>query len=187
MISTMEPKREIEVLDLSWRAFSSGGGQLSEEGFWRWPSVPYLVVNAVFRCEPGYYRDKALARSMDYRQVTVTGSPEEEEAAFVTRFEEHVAATEKDPDLSPLEEWANWANSMPEPQRVWTYDDALWDYLPKFDCFHFRGWVSDCPVTRAALQELRLYQIDGNTGSVYRSTEEEIVLKHLETIGSYWD
>lgn len=186
-IPNMEPKREIEILDLSWRAFSSGGGQLNEEGFWRWPAVPYLIVNCVFRCDPGYYRDKALGRSKDYRQVIVTGSPEEEEAAFVARFDEHVAATEKDPELDPLGEWVDWANKQPEKQRVWTYDDPLWHYIEKFDVFHFREWVSDCPVTRAALQELRLYQIDGDTGSVYRSTEEEIVLKHLETISSYWD
>ena len=50
-----------------------------------------------------------------------------------------------------------------------------------------REWVADCPVTRAALQELRLYQVDGSTGSVYRTTEEEIVLKHLEVLQMYWD
>lgn len=183
----MKPDREIEILDLSWRAFSSGGGQLTEEGFWGWPSVPFLVVNAVFRCEPGYYRDKAMARSKDYRQVIVTGSPEEEEAAFAARFEEHMGAMDENPELSSLEEWVQWANKQPEPKRVWTYDDPLWYHIEKFDVFHFREWVSDCPVTRAALQELRLYQIDGNTGSVYRTTEEEIVLKHLETISSYWD
>lgn len=187
MISTLEPKREIEILDLSWRAFSSGGGQLTEEGFWRWPAVPYLVVNCVFRCEPGYYKDKAMARSQDYRQVLVTGSPEEEEARFKDQYEKQFVNFGQNDDTTFLADWANWANSQPEKQRVWTYDDPLWHYLEKFNVFHFREWVADCPVTRAALQELRLYQIDGNTGSVYRSTEEEIVLKHLETVSSYWD
>ena len=178
---------EIHILDLSWRSRSSGGGQLTENGFWRWPSVPYLIVNCVFRCDPGYYRDKALNRSRDYRQVVVTGSPEEEERAFQAQLEESMIKEESDEGYDLLADWVNRANNSPQPQRVWTMDDPLWHHIEKFDVFWFREWVADCPVTRAALQELRLYQIDGSTGSVYRTTEEEIVLKHLETIQSYWD
>ena len=179
--------QEVHILDLSWRSFSSGGGQMKEDGFWRWPSVPYLIVNCVFRCDPGYYRDKALNRSKDYRRVIVTGSPEEEEAAFKAELEEFMVKEESDDGVDMLADWVNRVNrSEPKPQ-VWTYDDPLWHHLEKFDAFWFREWVADCPVTRAALQELRLYQIDGSTGSVYRSTEEEIVLKHLETLNSYWD
>ena len=128
-----------------------------------------------------------MARSKDYKQVIVTKSPEEEQAAFLETLEEQLAERDENPDRNPLESWVNWANAQPEPQRVWTLDDPLWHYIEKFDCFHFREWVADCPVTRAALQELRLYQIEGSSGSVYRTTEEEIVLKHMETISSYWD
>lgn len=178
---------EIHILDLSWRARSSGGGQLTEKGFWRYPSVPYLIVNCVFKCEPGYYMEKALGRSKDYRQVIVTGTPEEEERAFQAQFEESMLTEESDEGYDFLADWVNRANREPQKQRVWTYDDPLWHYKEKFDVFHFREWVADCTVVRAALQELRLYQTEGSVKSVYRTTDEEIVLKHLETIQSYWD
>jgi len=178
---------EVHILDLSWRARSGGGGQLTEEGFFRYPNVPYLIVNCVFRCDPGYYRDKAMARAQDYRQVVVTGTPEEEERAFQAQLEESMTARESDEEYDFLADWVNRANNQPEPKRVWTYDDPLWHYKEKFNVFWLREWVADCTVVRAALQELRLYQTEGSVKSVYRTTDEEIVLKHLETIQSYWD
>ena len=178
---------EVHILDLSWRARSSGGGQLQEDGNWRWSSVPYLIVNCVFRCDPGYYKEKALGRSRNYRQVVVTGTPEEEERNFQIQLEEHLIARESQESLDVLADWVNRVNRQPEPKRVWTYDDPLWHHIEKFDVFHFREWVADCTVVRAALQELRLYQTEGGVKSVYRTTDEEIVLKHLETIQSYWD
>ena len=92
-----------------------------------------------------------------------------------------------DGELLALADWVNHVNNQPEPKRVWTYDDPLWHYKEKFNVFHLREWVADCTVVRAALQELRLYQTEGSVKSVYRTTDEEIVLKHLETIQSYWD
>ena len=178
---------EVHILDLSWRARSSGGGQLKEDGFWKWPSVPYMIVNCVFRCDPGYFYEKAMGRAQDYKQVLVTGSPEEEEAEFLATLEEHRVERESNEKFDALADWVNRANRSEPKPRVWTYDDPLWHHIKKFDVFWFREWVADSPVTRAALQELRLYQIDGSTGSVYRSAEEEIVLKHLETLNSYWD
>ena len=128
-----------------------------------------------------------MGRAQDYKQVIVTGSPEEEEVRFKAQYEEQFVDFGKNDDTSFLADWANWANNQPEKQRVWTYDDPLWHYKEKFDVFHFREWVADCTVVRAALQELRLYQTEGSVRSVYRTTDEEIVLKHLETIQSYWD
>lgn len=178
---------EIQILDLNWRSRSSGGGQLTENGFWRYPSVPYLLVNCVFRCDPGYYRDKALGRAQDYRQVLVTGSPEEEEAAFQAELEEQMVQRESEEGFDVLADWVNRVNRSEPKPKVWTYDDPLWHHIEKFNVFWFREWVADCSVTRAALQELRLYQTEGSVKAVYRTTDEEIVLKHLETIQSYWD
>jgi hypothetical protein len=178
---------EIQILDLSWRSRSSGGGQLTENGFWRYPSVPYLLVNCVFRCDPGYYRDKALGRAQDYRQVLVTGSPEEEEAAFQAELEEQMVQRESEEGFDVLADWVNRVNRSEPKPKVWTYDDPLWHHVEKFNVFWFREWVADCSVTRAALQELRLYQTEGSVKAVYRTTDEEIVLKHLETLQSYWD
>jgi hypothetical protein len=160
---------------------------LTENGFWRYPSVPYLLVNCVFRCDPGYYRDKALNRAQDYRQVIVTGTPEEEEQAFQAQREEQMIDVGTDEEFDFLADWVNRVNNSPVSQKVWTYDDPLWHHIEKFNVFWFREWVADCTVTRAALQELRLYQTEGSVRSVYRTTDEEIVLKHLETIQSYWD
>ena len=178
---------EIQILDLSWRSRSSGGGQLTEKGFWRYPSVPFLIVNCVFRCDPGYYKDKAMGRARDYKKVIVTGSPEEEEMAFKAQYEEQMIAKDSDEELDFLADWVNRANREPPKPQVWTYDDPLWHHIEKFNVFWFREWVADCTVTRAALQELRLYQTEGSVRSVYRTTDEEIVLKHLETVQSYWD
>jgi hypothetical protein len=178
---------EIHILDLSWRAKLGGGGNLKEDGTWTHSKVPYLIVNCVFRCDPGYYRDRAMGRAQDYRLVTVTGSPEEEERAFQAQMEEAMVKEASEEGYDMLADWINRANNQPTPKRVWTYDDPLWHHIEKFNVFWFREWVADCSVTRAALQELRLYQTEGSVRSVYRTTDEEIVLKHLETIQSYWD
>ena len=178
---------EVQILDLSYRARSSGGGQLQDDGTWRHSKVPYLIVNCVFRCSPGYYHAKALARAQNYRKVTVTGTPEEEEQAFQAQLEESMIARESDAGYDFLADWVNRANRQPQSKQVWTYDDPLWHHIQKFDVFWFREWVADCTVVRAALQELSLYQNEGSVKSVYRTTDEEIVLKHLETIQSYWE
>jgi hypothetical protein len=119
--------------------------------------------------------------------VIVTGTPEEEEQAFQAQLEESMIARESDAGYDFLADWVNRINRQPEPKRVWTYDDPLWHHIQKFDVFWFREWVADCTVVRAALQELSLYQNEGSLKSVYRTTDGEIVLKHLETIQSYWD
>ena len=160
----------ITIRDLSYRLKTSRD------------STPYLIVNCVLQCEPGYYHAKAMARSSDYREVLVTGSPEEEKAEWEARLAEQ----ERDEEGAWLEKWLEKANNL-EFKKVWTYDDPTFTYIKKFDVFWFREWVATCPVTRSALQELRDYQISGKIPSSYRTTDEEVVLKHLETIKSYWD
>jgi hypothetical protein len=128
-----------------------------------------------------------MNRAQDYRQVLVTGSPEEEEAAFQAELEEQMVQRESEEGFDVLADWVNRVNRSEPKPKVWTYDDPLWHHIEKFNVFWFREWVADCTVTRAALQELRFYQTEGSVKSVYRTTDEEIVLKHLETIQSYWD
>jgi hypothetical protein len=160
----------ITIRDLSYRLKTSRD------------NTPYLIVNCVFQCEPGYYHAKAMARSQEYREVVVTGSPEEEKAEWDARLAEE----ERDEEGAWLEKWVEKANNL-EFKKVWTYDDPIFTYIEKFDVFWFREWVATCPITRSALQELRDYQTSGKISSIYRTTDEEIVLKHLETIRSYWD
>jgi hypothetical protein len=128
-----------------------------------------------------------MNRAQDYRQVLVTGSPEEEERAFQAQLEEAMVKEDSEEGYDILADFINRANNQPVPKKVWTYDDPLWHHIEKFNVFWFREWVADCTVARAALQELRLFQVYGYTGSVYRTTEEEIILKHLETLQMYWD
>jgi hypothetical protein len=128
-----------------------------------------------------------MNRAQDYRQVLVTGSPEEEEAAFQAELEEQMVQRESEEGFDVLADWVNRVNRSEPKPKVWTYDDPLWHHIEKFNVFWFREWVADCTVTRAALQELRFYQTEGSVKSVYRTTDEEIVLKHLETLQSYWD
>ena len=90
---------------------------MTEGGFWRWPSVPYLIVNCVFRCDPGYYRDKAYYRSRDYKQVVVTGSPEEEERALQAQLEEQMIKEATDEEFDFLADWVNRANNAPAPKK----------------------------------------------------------------------
>lgn len=70
---------------------------------------------------------------------------------------------------------------------VWTFGEPEWKYLEKFDTFWFRQWVSDCSVTRAVLSELRYFQHYGKLPSVYRQLDAGVILRHIETLGRYWD
>lgn len=178
---------KIDILHLSYRARALGGGQLSNEGFSAFPKVPYMLVNCVFRPQPGYYHDKAMAFAQEYKQVVITGSPEEEDARFKDRFENHFVDFGTDDDSTFSKDFSKWANSLPPVEQTWTHSEPIWYYQPKFDIFQMKEWCSDCAVTRACLSELSHYQESGKMLSIYRSTDEEIVLKHLQTINSYWD
>lgn len=173
----------IQILDLSYR--SKVSSRQSKYG----ANIPYLIVNCVFRVnrvddfESSYYFDKAMAASEEYRKVVVTGSAEEEEEKFQTGFADYLESGSED----GLDYLVSMINSMPPPEMVWTYNESHLTYIKKFDVFWFREWIADTNVTRFILQELREYQTKGKLSSVYRTTNEEIVLKHLETLQSYWD
>lgn len=132
--------------------------------------VPYLIVNCCFRVTPdyedGYLWAQAKGDSEDYRQVLTIDDPEKYEASLLS--------------------W-NFKTRYPGYGRAWTHQDPVWQYIGKFNTFHFREWIADCPVTRAIIADLRYYKEHGKLPTVYRTIDEAIILQHLRTLQSYWD
>lgn len=139
-----------------------------------WPNVKYAIVNCVFKCRrsDNYDTDFAWAQakafSEEYRKVLTIDDPK--------RYEKWIMR----------DSW-NLHSKYDGYGRAWTHEDPTWRYIEKFDVFHFREWVADCSVTRAIIAELEHYRTHGKLPSVYRSTDECIILSHLRTIHSYWD
>ena len=169
----------IKILDLSYRS------KVSQSIY----KVPYLIVNCVLKIDRGndfessYYYEKAKGASEEYKRVVVTGSPEEEEH----KFKETLDRISEEGCEDGIDYLIETINSSPPPEMVWTYAEAHLTHIKKFDVFWFREWIADCNVTRYILQELREFQTRGKLSQIYRTTDEEIVLKHLETLHSYWD
>ena len=134
---------------------------------------PYLIVNAVFRIEPGengnWSLERAKAEAEEYRQVITIDDPK--------RYEDW---------LMRPDGW-NFSSRYDGYGRAWTYQDCPWRYIEKFNVFWFREWIADCGPTRAIIAELEHYKEHGKLPSVYRTLESEIILQHLKTLHSYWD
>jgi hypothetical protein len=138
-----------------------------------WPDVHYLIVNCVFKCERSndYGEDyawwQAKADSEEYRKVLTIDDPKR----YETWISEHWDLTKRYEGYG----------------RAWTHEDPTWQYLPKHDVFWFREWIADCTVTRAVIAELEYFKENGKLPSVYRSTDECIILSHMRTLHQYWD
>jgi len=132
--------------------------------------VPFLVINCTFKVIPeahdGYLWAQAKGDSEEYRQVLTIDDPEKYEESLLT--------------------W-DYATRYPGYGRAWTHQDPVWEYLKKFDTFHFKEWVADCPVTRAIINDLEHYKTHGMLPTVYRTIDEGIILMHMRTLQSYWD
>jgi len=132
--------------------------------------VPYLIINCCFRVDPeshdGYLWAQAKGDSEEYRQVLTIDDPEKYEASLLT--------------------W-DYTTRYPGYGRAWTHQDPVWEYIEKFDTFHFKEWVADCPVTRAIINDLEHYKTHGMLPTVYRTIDEGIILQHLRSLQAYWD
>jgi hypothetical protein len=146
----------------------SGGGYL-----YGGIEVPYIIVNCCFKIEPdkdgSWTLDRAKAETEEYRKVLTIDDPK--------RYENWI--------MSPTG-W-NFTSKYDGYGRAWTHHDCPWQYLEKFDTFHFREWIADCTVTRAIIAELEFYKENKRLPSVYRTLESEIILSHLRTLQAYWD
>ena len=70
---------------------------------------------------------------------------------------------------------------------AWVLKDQSWAYLPKFDTFWFSELVSDCSVTRSCIYDLQYYKDWGEMPDVHRFADDRVILRHLQTLHSYWD
>jgi hypothetical protein len=120
---------------------------------------PFLIVNCVFR----------LSDSEEGNCLKI-------KALSLSRETTRVLASDSEENL----EKGDW-------KWMWTFSDPVWRHIPKFDVFWLRTWVSDCPVTRAALSELREYEQNGSLSTAYRQLDGGVILRHLQTLDSYWD
>lgn len=136
---------------------------------------PYLILNVVFKCDRSeeihedYTWQQAKAWSQEYIQRLTIDDPD--------RYEKWIMR----------ESW-DLKERYDGYGKCWLHEDPPWQYIPKFDVFWFRSWSADSLVTRAIVSELEYYAQHQNLPSVYRSTDEGIVLNHLRTLGeTYWD
>jgi hypothetical protein len=148
---------ELQITHLRWDAYT---GEKSH--------IPYIVVNCTFKVTPDTYTENlAKSQSEEYQKVRALDDPK--------RYEDW------------LHKDQNWLKPYDGSSWVWMQKDADWTYLSKFNTYWFRQWIADCGPTRTILRELEYYQKTGKTEWVYRSTSESIMLKHLTTLGTYWD
>lgn len=146
-----------QIKHISWRPYCGKNSQ-----------VPYIVANIVWKVDKevdpslwGEYK----AGSEDYGRVLSIES--------IESFEKHVDE--------------NWLGSYGGYKWVIQPRDAEWRYIPKFDVFWMREWVSDCSVVRSALYELEHIAMLGKPADIYRSTTDYVIMCHLRTIFRYWD
>ena len=76
---------------------------------------------------------------------------------------------------------------LPKYTKVWTPHDPKWKYLEKFQTFWIKVWVSDCPVVRSLLNELKHFEQAREFSSVYRFQKESTLHTHLSTLDLFTD
>lgn len=137
------------------------------------PIIPYLIVNLTFKVDQvdPHVFESFKFQTEEYQKVINIGSPEEDENRLLGTID------------TPLIDW----NKLPPLPMVWTYKDTYFQYIEKFDTFHFREYISDCTVTRAIIRDLRFFQEFGNFPDLYRGVDEHIFLQHVITLFNYWD
>jgi hypothetical protein len=132
--------------------------------------VPFLCVNATFRItedEPLFERTKAETR--EFSRVLTVDDPE--------RYWNWLVR----PDG-----W-NFSSKYEGYGRAWIHNDAVFNYLEKFQTFHFREFVADSTVTRSIITELEFFKHNGRLPSVYRHAEEYVVISHFHCLDRMWD
>jgi hypothetical protein len=133
-------------------------------------ACPYLILNVVFRVEKDedtFIWERAKGMAEEYQKVLTIDDPE--------RYEDWIC-----------NHW-DLTKGYDGYGRAWAHQDPPWQYIEKFDVFHFREWIADSTVTRAIISELQHFKDHGELPSVYRSVEEGIILTHLESLQRYWD
>lgn len=133
--------------------------------------VPYAIVNVCFKIDQStddgsWAWQRAKAEAEEYASVLTIDDPK--------RYEQFLLSVD-------------WHTKYDGYGRAWTHNDAPWQYIEKFDTFWLREWVADTLPTKMILWELQYYKENGRLPSVYRHSEDCIILQHLRTLQGYWD
>ena len=131
--------------------------------------VPFAIVNICFKItDDEHFFEQTKAEAEEYRSVLTVDDPERYEAFLL--------------------------NAVGFGQfkydgygRAWTHNEPVFTYLEKFQTFWFREWIADTLPTKMMLWELQYYKENGKLPSVYRHTDECIILQHLRSLQGYWD
>ena len=133
-------------------------------------SCPFAILNVVFKVEKDedtFTWERAKGMAEEYQRSLTIDDPEKYEDWIYNHW-----------DLT---------KGYDGYGKAWVHADPPWQYIEKFDSFHFREWIADCTVTRAIIAELQHFKDHGCLPSVYRSVEEGIILTHLSVLQQYWD
>jgi len=126
-----------------------------------YPDIPFLIVNITWQIPPdSFYFSRYLRDSKEVKEEQAIDDP-----------------------LSYVNPWGY----PPKFTKVWTPHDQKWEYLEKFQTFWMKAWVSDCPVVRSVLNELKHFQQAGEFSSVYRFYKESTLYAHLSTLDFFMD
>lgn len=142
--------------------------KITEAGKYSFTEIPYIHVNITFRVDKGadsFTWDRYIRESGFYCKAMVVESEEE----YDRYLNGEVENTDGNMCIKSV------------------LKDPLFDYLEKFETFHFRSYIADCTVTNAVLNELSYYNELGRFPSVYRHTDGSIFLRHIKTLSEYWD
>lgn len=138
--------------------------------------VNYIIVNSTFKIEDNDNLHKmARSDSEQWKKTLTIDDPEKfDQWCDYTYTQDNIDDSLNGP-------------TYPGYSRSWIINDPPWQYIEKFNTFHFREWIADSSVTRAILNEILYYKDHGTFPNRYRSTDDWILLKHFMTLGSYWD
>jgi hypothetical protein len=136
-------------------------------------NIPFLWVNITFKIDKKDEDDTHLwertkAESEEYIKTFTIDDP--------VKYIEWVMNTDFEVE-----------QSYPGFGRAWTLNDNKWNYIEKFDTFHFRDCIAYSSVTLEILDEILYYKENGKLKNIYRHTDESVVLTHIRTLSSYWD
>lgn len=132
-------------------------------------NVPFLILNLTFKIEDeDDLFQMAKAESEDYTKVLTIDNPK--------KYTDWILQTDMSFDLQ-----------YPGYGRAWIPNDPPWVYIEKFNTFRLRDYIADCPVTRAILEDIKYYKEHGKLPTIYRHTDECIILNHFRTLSKYWD
>ena len=131
--------------------------------------VPFAIVNLCFKIiDDEHFLKSTKAEAEDYRSVLSIDDPKRYET-FLLNWD------------------TNWSSKYDGYGRAWIHNERPYNYIEKFNTFHFREWIADTLPTKMMLWELQYYKENGKLPSVYRHTDECIILQHLRSLQGYWD